>query len=329
MTAVPPIVVEVTRDGRVESAHRGHVVVAASDGRVVTARGDAGAVVFGRSALKPFQAVAVLHLLAEQGRGLDEVGTAIACASHVGGDDHQIEAARLLAEAGLDEAALRCPPALPTHVPTLLAQRTPTSLAHNCSGKHAAMLLAHVGNGGHPAGYLHLNAPVQATVPEVLRDALATPPEGPGVDGCGAPAWLVPLRGLATGFARLAGAAEGPLAQVRQAMTARPDLVGGGDTPDTLLMRDDLRVVAKRGAEGVFAAGYLHERAGAVGVAVKVEDGAARAAGAAAAAVVEAFGAVVPTELRRQPVLGGVERHGEIRAVPDLALAVTEALGLS
>ena len=48
-------------------------------------------------------------------------GLAIACASHIGSDDHQIEAARILAEADLDESALRCPPALPEDLVTLLS----------------------------------------------------------------------------------------------------------------------------------------------------------------------------------------------------------------
>ncbi|MGH3666193.1 MAG: asparaginase, partial [Egibacteraceae bacterium] len=303
-----PLLVRVLRDGVVESVHRGHVVVCRPDGSIVAALGDAHLPTYVRSAAKPFQALATLELLADADVQLDTDGLAIACASHVGTDMHQIEAARLLAEAGLDEAALGCPSALPSDIPTLVAQRTPERLAHNCSGKHASFLLAHTSGGGDPARYLELDVPLQRRIRDHLATVSGTEPTGPGVDGCGAPAWVLPLRGLAAAFARLAAATSGDLARIRTAMTARPDLVGGERTNDCQLMRADSRVVAKRGAEAVLGSGLGHREP--LGVAVKIADGAARADGPVTAAVLEALGAVVPAELRRPPVLGGGRPHG-------------------
>lgn len=318
-----PVLVRVVRDGVVESQHRGSVVVADAEGRVLAALGDAHHPTYVRSAAKPFQAVATLALLARAGVVLDTRGLAIATASHEGTADHQVEAARLLALAGLDEGALRCPPSLPGDEASLIEQGEATPLAHNCSGKHAAFLLAQVTAGGAPQDYLSLGSVLQRRVHRALAELTDTAPTGPGVDGCGAPAWVIPLLGLATGFARLALGTHG-LAPVAGAMRAAPDLVGGEESVDTRLMRGDRRVVAKRGAEAVLAAGLAPRPATTappargLGVAVKVEDGGARAVGPVAAAVLAALGATVPDAVAAPPVLGGGVAHGALEVAPEL-----------
>ena len=313
------VLVEVTRDGVVESRHRGHAVVSGADGAVLAALGDAALPILARSSLKPFQAAATLALLDGAGLDLDAASVAIACASHIGSDDHQIEAARILAEGGLDESALRCPPALPEDLVTLVSMRgVPTALAHNCSGKHAAMVVAQLAVGAEPAAYLDVDAPLQQAVREELIAVLGHALVGPAVDGCGAPAWIVPLAGLATGFARLA-AGRGAYGRVRDAMLKQPELVGGGSCQDTALMLQAPGVVAKRGAEGVLAAGVVLPRLGPLGIAVKVEDGAARAAGPAVAALLAGLGVETPDAVRSAPVLGGGMPRGAIEAVPRLA----------
>lgn len=304
----PPILVRVVRDGVVESVHRGAVTVATADGDVVAALGDTDHLTYVRSAAKPFQALATTALLGDAGITLDARGLAIACASHTGTEEHQIEAAHLLALAGLDESALACPPALPSDDATLIAQRVPTALAHNCSGKHAAFLFAHVVAGGEPRTYLDLDSTLQRLVRDALATTMRAVPKGPGVDGCGAPAWVMPLSGLATAFAQLA-AGTGGLAPMRDAMRAWPQLVGGEDCPDTRLMLADGRSVAKRGAEAVLAAGLED---GAVGVAVKIEDGSSRAAGPVVATLLAGLGAHVPDDLRVPAVLGGGLPHGAL-----------------
>lgn len=318
-----------TRDGVVESSHLAHVVVATADGTITSIAGDPGVITYPRSALKPFQAVAVRAQLADLGHGLAGRQLAIACASHVGSDDHQIDAASLLAEADLDESALRCPADWPTDVRVRTALDAPTTLSHNCSGKHAAMLWAHTAGGQPARAYLDPGTPLQQRIAAALERILGEPPEGPGVDGCGAPAWRCSLAGLAVGFARMADGADDGVAAVRDAMLAHPRLVGGQDSPDTALMWADARVVAKRGAEGVMGAGFQHPDHRTLGVAVKVADGGDRAAGPIVAAVLHALGAQVPTDLLRVPVLGGGQPHGVLTAVPAIAIRTTEAFGLS
>lgn len=312
---------DVVRDGVLESQHTGHVVVCDVDGDIVAHLGDAELPTYVRSAAKPFQALATLDLLDEADVALDVNGLAIACASHDGTAIHQIEAARLLAEAGLDETALQCPPALPTDMQTLLAQREPQSLAHNCSGKHASFLLAHCATGGDPADYLHQQSALQRRIYERLAEATAATPTGPGIDGCGAPAWVLPLRGLATGFARLAAGHTPEYSRIRSAMTSRPSLIGGDDAFDTQMMRASNRVVAKRGAEAVLAAGLEGERA--LGIAVKIADGGKRADGPVLAAILEGLGALVPPPVRYPVVLGGGRPHGAL----EVRSEVTALLG--
>ena len=150
----PHAVVTASRGGITESSHTADVVVSTPDGHLVTLAGDADHVIYPRSALKPFQAMTALAMLAEVGMAPTLTQLAIGCASHCGGDDHQVEAASLLAEADLDEAALRCPPDWPIDEAVRGALRGPTTLAHNCSGKHALLLWAHTATGGAPQDYL-------------------------------------------------------------------------------------------------------------------------------------------------------------------------------
>lgn len=305
--------VEVVRDGVVESVHHGHVVLATADGSVLRSLGSPELPTYVRSAAKPFQAMATVELATTSGLALDQAGIAIASASHAAGDEHQIEAARLLAEAGLDESALRCPPALPGDLATLVDSKgRRTSLAHNCSGKHAGFLLAHVGGGGQPARYLDVEAPIQRLARDRLAEFTRSPLAGPGVDACGAPAWILPLAGLATGFAALLASADPYARAVREAMMAGPHLIGGEEVVDTRLMRADERVLAKRGAEAVIGAAW-GAADGPVGLAVKVTDGGSRARDPVIATLLRALGAKVDDELTAPAVLGGGRPHGVLR----------------
>lgn len=319
----------VTRGGVIESVHRAHIVVCGRVSEPVAITGQADTIIYPRSALKPLQTLAVRHVLTSAGITMTDVQMAMASASHVGGDTHQIEAAAMLAEAGLDERALQCPPDWPLDDKVRLALLAKTSLSHNCSGKHAAMLWAHTVEGEPPATYLQPDTPLQQEIKVMLTSVLGEEPEGPGVDGCGAPAWRCSAGALARGFATLGeGRTEGTKA-VRDAMVAFPELVGGGDLHDTALMWYDSRIVAKRGADGVMACAFNHETHGWMGVVVKVIDGSDRAAGPLAATVLHALGAVVPTDVMRPPVMGGGEVQGAMAAAPHVAASTTTAFGLA
>lgn len=321
--AAPPALVEVVRDSVVESVHRGHVAVVTAAGATLGGVGRPDVEIYPRSAIKPLQGLVTRAWLQRCGVELDEASLAIACASHEGAVDQQVEAARLLALGGVDETALRCPRDRPSDPRALDDDPRPTQLAHNCSGKHAGFVAAQV-VGGEPAErYLDPDSALQVAVAGQLAEVCGVAPQGPGVDGCGAPAWRVPLDALAGAFARLAEG-RGALGAVRDAMQSRPELVGGNAAVDTALMRALPGLVAKRGAEGVLACGVLTAH-GPVGVAVKITDGARRGSGPAVAAALARLGFAVPGLVARPLVLGGGEPHGELRpagALDDLALVI-------
>jgi L-asparaginase II len=246
-----PLVVEVTRNGFVESTHQGAVVVLDPSGRVLFACGEVDAPMYPRSSLKPLQA---LGLLDAGWSPPDDACLALAAASHSGEPRHLEVVRRILGAAGLDESALDNTP-------------DPDHLRQNCSGKHAAMLATCVAAGWPTAGYRDPAHPVQLAIRATVERLCAEQVAHVAVDGCGAPLFAVSLTGLARGFAGVLGS---PAAA---AMRAHPDLVGGTGRDVTGLMSAAPGLVAKDGAEGVYAAAAGDGGA----VAVKVYDGAARA----------------------------------------------------
>jgi L-asparaginase II len=307
--------VELRRCGIVESTHTGHVAVIDASGQVRRRAGHPDGTFFARSALKPLQA---LGMLRARWRPDDDGDLALACASHVGSPVHRERVATALAAAGLGEDDLGCPPELPMGTAEqrahLAAGLGPSRLAMNCSGKHAAMLRTCLTNGWPTATYLDRDHPLQQALAATVAEACGEPIAATAVDGCGAPLFGLSLTGIARAYARLATATSGPERAVAAAMQAHPVLVEGEDEAVTRLLRAVPGLVAKDGAEGVFAAGLPD----GTGVALKIDDGATRAADAAMAQVLRELGvrAEVLDALVTAPVLGGGVPVGELRALP-------------
>ncbi len=302
------VLVEVERSGFVESRHFGTAVVADADGTVLAAVGDPELVVYPRSCSKPFQALAVRGLGVQDELGLDEVALAGACGSHQGEPPHVASVRKVLAAAGLDETALRCPPVLPTDRAARATAPGPAAVYHNCSGKHAYMLAGTVVRGWEPERYTSPEHPLQAVVTDTLVEFAGVPVEHVGVDGCGVPVHAVPLRGLATAYARLGTRAatgqEGPAALVA-AVRGHPFMVSGTGGLDTVVLEaTGGRVFSKVGAEAAYGAVRLDT---GEGLALKVADGSARARGAALLALLRALGWLDEAER------GGGEPVGMVR----------------
>ncbi len=288
-----PVLVEITRGRLVESRHRGALAVADATGRLVLALGDVARPVFPRSAIKPLQALPFLETGAADAFGFGDAALALACASHSGAPRHVRLVADMLARVGLDATRLACGRHLPfdeAEAQALIrAGKAPSALHHNCSGKHAAMLATAVHCGEPVEGYWRPDHPVQERVRAALEAMLAVPlgEERCGVDGCSVPNWAAPLRGLAHAFARFArpdGLAPRRRAACRRlaaACLAEPELVAGRRRADTVMIEALAgRVLVKAGAEGVHMAALLQD---GLGVALKIDDGAKRAAEAAIA----------------------------------------------
>ncbi|WP_035855192.1 asparaginase [Cryptosporangium arvum] len=308
----------VERDGFAESRHLGTLVALAADGSVAFAAGDPSAPILPRSSVKPWQAVACRSV----GLSLDDAGTAISAGSHTGEDAHVVLTRSILLGAGLSEDALGCPPDWPEDVPTrnaLIAGGGAASpVRMNCSGKHAAMLAACVGQGWDVAGYLRPDHPLQQRVRTVIEDATGAPVTHVTTDGCGAPLFGTTTLGLARAAARLVTAPAGsPERTVADAMRAEPFFVGGTGQVNTLLMERVPGVLAKGGAEGVLVAAADDGRA----VAMKVVDGSPRATTMLAVAALAFLGVDVSGagDLAEVPVLGGGRPVGRIRLGADLS----------
>ena len=315
MSTPLPVLAQVVRSGLVEGSHTGSLVALRADGTRVLALGDLERPVFPRSSSKPLQA---FGLLAAGWVPADDEEVALACASHSGEPEHLDVVRRVLAGAGLTEGDLGCPPMLPLSEPVahalLREGGEPTQLTMNCSGKHAAMLACCVANGWPTAGYLEPDAPVQRALTAAVEELAGEPVRHVAVDGCGAPQHALTLPGLARAFRRLATAADStPEGRVARAMRAHPVLLGGSDRDVTHLEQGVPGLVAKDGAEGVYAAALADGAA----VALKIEDGAARARMPVLVAALRALGVTgaVLDRYATGPVLGGGRVVGEVRSV--------------
>jgi L-asparaginase II len=213
---------------------------------------------------------------------------AVGAASHGGQPIHLAYVRAMLAEVGLDESALRCPPSWPYVVAAhdrlkLRGHARPTRLFHNCSGKHAAMLRACVAQGWAIDTYLDPDHPLQQAVRAELEAMTGDDLGAPAVDGCGAPVYSVTTRGVARAFARLGTDPE--YRSVWSAMQRFAALTSDwGETPAGFAHWTGM--LAKSGAEGLIGVSGRHD----VGIAIRCWDGSSRPLGPALLATVEQLG---------------------------------------
>jgi len=307
------VVAEVVRGGFVEGHHVGSVIALGGDGSVVLARGRPDEPMLPRSSAKPLQAAGMLRA----GLDVDDEQLAVVCASHSGEPRHLDVVRGLLARAGLDESDLDNTPGMPiddaARRAMISAGQGPSRIAQNCSGKHAGMLATCVAAGWPTQGYRDPEHPLQQSLRATIEELTGDQVTAAVVDGCGAALFAVTLSGLARSFGRLATAPPGTAEhRCTVAMRAHPDLVGGSGRDVTHLISGVPDLIAKDGAEGVYAAALSDGRA----VAIKIDDGAGRARMPVLVAALRALDVDAPglAELGIVPVLGHGEPVGEIRA---------------
>jgi L-asparaginase II len=227
-----------TRGDTIESIHFGSVAVVDADGRLRFSCGDPATTTFTRSTLKPLQALPFVRDGGVERFGFEQPHVALLCASHSGEPRHVAAVAEMLKRAGNTTDDLACG----THAPTFYETRgelpppPPYSpLAHNCSGKHAGMLACCALHGWSRRDYIGFDHPLQGQIRTAVADFTGVPVEmlQPGVDGCSAPNYALPIAALARAFARLA-TSEGDHprygrapARLRDAMVAHPEMVSG------------------------------------------------------------------------------------------------------
>jgi L-asparaginase II len=309
-------VAQVVRSGFIEGRHFGSAVVVDATGKVIWSTGEVATQIFPRSSNKLMQGLAMVRA------GLPAKGEllALACASHSAESFHLEGVQSLLNAAGLTTDALRCPadwPLDPVEKDTLLAEGIEKeNIYMNCSGKHAAMLFTCVINSWDTRSYLDLDHPLQKLCKEVIEEVTGEAVEHTGVDGCGAPVMSTSLIGLARAFGKFAGpAADDQQKLIADAIRSHPEFLGGTRRDVTKLIKGVPGLVAKDGAEGVYAIGLGDGRA----LAVKIEDGSDRARIVVANSLLKNVLNVVSEEVDRQltsqVLLGGGKPVGAVEAL--------------
>ena len=283
-THTTPLEVHLLREGIVESSHQVEAAVCDSRGRVLLVAGNAETSAFIRSALKPFQALAVTSTGTLQKYDLSDRDLAIICSSHRGTIEHARQAFNVLWRADVDVTHLKCP----------IPEGKKTRLQHNCSGKHAGVLAVCQNRNWDFNTYMHRSNPVQKLILSKLSELLAMPGEEliAAKDDCGMPVYAMELKQMAHLYAQLAAGNSLDLERIARAMTYYPQLIAGDGAFDTELMRlSEGELVSKSGAEGIQCVGRVGQ---GMGLAIKVKDGAKRAKYAVAIQLLRQIGWISP-----------------------------------
>ncbi|MDO5759167.1 MAG: asparaginase [Rhodobacterales bacterium] len=300
---IPPVpLTEIWRGPMAESVHLGHAVICGPGGQVIHAWGDPDVEVYPRSSCKMLQALPLVESGAADAAGLDSSHLALACASHNGAAIHTAPVAEWIKHISLTERDLRCGSHMPMDTEAahalIRAYAQPCQFHNSCSGKHAGFMTLNQYLGGGP-DYELFDHPVQQACLSAFEDVTGQTSPGYGIDGCSAPNFLTTLHGMGRAMAYFANARTGTdarqsaAARLRDAMIAHPALVAGERRACTELMRACNQPVAlKTGAEAFFVA--MIPGMG-LGIALKVADGADRAAACTITALLVRLGVLDPS----------------------------------
>lgn len=267
----------VTRGGYPECIHRFHIVIVDRKGDILFERGDKSFLICLRSSAKPFQALTALKTGIIEKFGLREEEIAILTGS-INAEPFQVGIVRsLLSKGGLDESLLQCGAQYPSHRLTTenlkKEGKPPLPIYHNCSAKHAGMLLACKAKGYPLSNYLDFDHPYQIEILKTILEFTEMKEEEikKVIDGCGAPVFFMPLINLAIGYKNLALSEEPYLLTLVNCVTKHPLMIAGNDRLCSEIIKlTDGRIFVKIGADGVYA-GF--NKVTKEGLAIKIEDG--------------------------------------------------------
>jgi L-asparaginase II len=297
--AETPILVRQLRNGIEESVHRGDIVEADASGRLIRQLGDPERLVTLRSTVKPFGVVALIEAGGIEAFDLEPAEIAIMASSHSGEDFHVRTIQGMFRRAGVSQAQLACgnegmPLDALTSARLARDGEKASPIRHMCSGQHAVSLLLSRLKGWDLDTYWQPHHPSQVAYRAVVARAYGTKPDElqTAIDGCGVETYAFALRQVAQAYAMLADPSAVPardtrsslapaLTQVRDAMLANPEMIGGRhDRLDTSLMKAaEGRLVSKAGMEALRGVAILPGQRvdsngqGASGMAIKIEDG--------------------------------------------------------
>jgi L-asparaginase II len=300
------VLAEYVRDGVVESVHCGYLLALNADGSVNLALGSSEQLIFPRSCVKSMQGAAMVRA----GLTLEPRLLALGCSSHSGTEKHLSAVREILAMAKLDESALQCmlDKPLGEEERRAWADKAPTRIAMNCSGKHAAMLLTCVTNGWPIANYLDPAHPLQVAIRGELEELAGESITLTSTDGCGAPLFLLSVVGLARAIRAITISTDPVHQSVLDASRTFPEMVAGKGRLTTQMMEAVPGLYMKDGAEAVEVASMPDGRT----LVFKVSDGSLRPFRVLVHAGLKRLGINSPYEAEN--VLGGDRVIGAIRA---------------
>jgi L-asparaginase II len=300
------VLAQLIRSGLVESTHSGHLIIIGPDGSEHLTLGDVDAEMYPRSAIKSLQAAAMVRL----GLELNDEQLALVCASHGGTDRHQAVALEILKSAGLSESDLQNTPDRPLDRKARIAfgANPATSLAANCSGKHAGMLATCVVNGWDVKTYRDANHPLQIAIANEIEELTGKSINRTSVDGCGAPLFSMSTRSIAVAARKMRIESDPVFNRVISACLKHPEMILAEGAFDTRMMRAVPGLLVKGGAESVMLASLADGSA----IAWKISDGANRANGPMMKAALAKLGKTIEGEVVN--VLGGGTVVGSLSA---------------
>lgn len=290
--------------------HYGYVCIVDEHSNVLYSAGDCDDLVFYRSASKPIQALPVFAHRLDEKYGIEEKESVILSASHVGAPCHVEAVESILRKAGYTEDILCMNPTVPTdreaNEERIRQGVPPRKIFHNCSGKHAALLLVQKYLGGVPEDYWEVNTPVFEEIAKTIQIMAETDRMKVGVDGCGVPVFAVGIKNIAVSYKNLAciDTIHDENLQRAAAVNADrimkyPDMIRGKGFLCSI-MNEDPNIIAKGGANGVYGFGLKKQR---LGVAFKFIDGTEEAWAFMAKEILKALGALTPEHEKRLEAL--------------------------
>ena len=254
MISTPELLVKYIRDGLVEQAHFGFVLV--SDGtHIIDSSGETNGYPFYlRSCAKPLQASLIIDYGMDIKYDMTEEEIALCCASHAGEKIHVETAVNLLKKIEIDKNMLKCglhkPLSKTEQEKLLLAGKKENIFQNNCVGKHIMMLGLCKMNNWDTSTYEQADHPLQLAIKKRISELCELKKEYPLTkDGCGVPIMSMPLENMAKGYLNLF--CNPRYEKIKLAFLHCPYIIGGENRLDTKIMENSEKLVAKVGAGGL------------------------------------------------------------------------------
>ena len=310
--------VEVTRSNEVESVHYGTAVLINSSGEVLKEWGNSDLLIYPRSALKPIQSLNLYKDGVAEGLKLTDEYIALTTASHHAEDLHQKMITEWLQKINIGEDKLCCGADWPWNMDDKfkanLKYKKKRRIFHNCSGKHCGHLAVSKYKDLPIENYNQNNHPIQKELINLIENLSNFKIKNIGIDGCTLPNPLIPLKKFALAVAKIVdykslNENSDIAKRIFDSCVKFPEITGGSKSVNCALTKlSKGKAFFKNGAEGVFVAIIPEQRSA---LAVKITDGAARAAEVAIAGLISELKIIDEDQIekfKKRPVKNSTEQ---------------------